>query len=228
MATATDYRRIATSSTWYIRAAITDAEYTGTFSNDGTWSHWNNNCDASTSTSDPYTVWTDWNTQYEIMIFDRFIEQKKTKRQLEVVSRQNRILDRRRKRKQLMVERRNRNLAIMLRLEKEAAENIAKELLLELIGPNELAIFEETKRLLIKGSEYDYIIPLEGHIKRLEKDKVTDLCIHLKDQNKYPLRDNVVGLKLLLESNENEFNKIANIHECIPRNRFRIPECARG
>jgi len=96
--------------------------------------------------------------------------------------------------------------------EREDAEKRAKELLLDLIGEEELKIYEETGRILVKGREYDYILYSTGTVRRLEKDKMSDLCIHLVEKEKYPMTDNLIALKLLAEANEKEFNRLANVH----------------
>jgi hypothetical protein len=95
---------------------------------------------------------------------------------------------------------------------KEKAELTAQELLLDLIGEKELAYYRETGRLLVKGRKYDYVIKKAGGVYQVEKDKVIDLCIHLKEKYKYPDTDNVIGLMLMLKANEREFLKIANSH----------------
>ena len=99
-----------------------------------------------------------------------------------------------------------------LKKKREKAEQKAKDLLLDLIGEEQLEIYNETGRLLVCGHKYDYIIQKEGFVKRIEKDKIVDLCIHLTNQSKYPDSDNVIALKLLAENNEEEFNRLANNH----------------
>lgn len=103
-------------------------------------------------------------------------------------------------------------LAEELRLEKEAAEQTAKELLLDLIGEEQLKVYEETGRLFVKGRKYDYIIHKGSGVDRIEKNKVVDLCIHLKERYSMPETDNVVALKLMIEGDEKQFNKVANSH----------------
>lgn len=109
--------------------------------------------------------------------------------------------------------------------EKENAERRAKELLLDLIGEKELKIYDKTGRLFVRGKEFDYIIPKEGFVQRIAKDKVTDLCIHLQDRHKFPDTDNVISLKLLAEADEEGFNKLANVHHSSSRPE-KLLECA--
>ena len=48
---------------------------------------------------------------------------------------------------------------------------------MDLIGEEQLEIYNETGRLLVHGHKYDYILQKDGFVKRVEKDKVVDLCI---------------------------------------------------
>lgn len=106
------------------------------------------------------------------------------------------------------------------------AEQKAQRLLGTLIGEEQLKIYNETGRLLVKGEKHDYILKANGTVLRIEKDKVHDLCIHLKERSKFPATDNVIALKLLVESNEERFNEVANDHgETIMRG---MPRCANG
>ena len=104
-----------------------------------------------------------------------------------------------------------------LKMEKVAADRKAKELLLDLIGKKELKVFELTGRLFVRGKMYDYIVPRKGLIQRIEKDKITDLCIHLTDSYSMPDLDNVIALKLLAEADDYRLNEIANAHTPRPR-----------
>jgi hypothetical protein len=96
--------------------------------------------------------------------------------------------------------------------ERKAAEAKAKQLLLDLIGKEDLDIYNETGRLFVKGKKYDYIIQKEGFIKRVEKKKITDLCVHLDNRYKYPSTDNVIAMKLAIEADEAQVLKLANNH----------------
>ena len=115
------------------------------------------------------------------------------------------------------------------KLEKKRAkaEEKAKELLLDLIGEEELKVYNETGRLLAKGNKYDYLLEREGVVRRIEKDKVVDLCVHLVTKHRYPMTDNVIALKMLVEDDEETFNKKANfIREY--KKPFDLPKCACG
>ena len=108
---------------------------------------------------------------------------------------------------------------------KEEAEQKAKEMLLDLIGEEELRIYEDTGRILVHGREYDYLLERKGRVQRLEKDKLIDLCIHINNRWKYPETDNVVSLKLLAEADEKKFNELANVKRTYDRPE-KLPECA--
>jgi hypothetical protein len=95
---------------------------------------------------------------------------------------------------------------------RKQAEVKAKKLLGSLIGEDELAVYDETKRLFVRGEKYDYIVPADGFIKQIRKDKVIDLCVHLKDRERMPATDNVIALKLMLEHEEEKVLDMANKH----------------
>lgn len=99
-----------------------------------------------------------------------------------------------------------------LKEQKRQAELTAQELLEDLIGEEELARYKETNRLVVRGRKSDYVIDKTRGVWKVDKDKVVDLCIHLKRRYKYPETDNVISLKLLIEANESEFLRTANIH----------------
>lgn len=99
-----------------------------------------------------------------------------------------------------------------LQEEKDAAEVRAKGLLMDLIGEDELRVYEETGRLFVRGRKNDYIVQKEGLVKKVSKDKIADLCVHLENRWKYPSTDNVIALKLAIEGDENRVLKLANVH----------------
>jgi hypothetical protein len=96
---------------------------------------------------------------------------------------------------------------------KELAELNALNLLEDLISdPVTLDHYKETNNLIVKGQQFDYVIQKGRGVYRVEKEKVVDLCIHLKQRSKFPATDNVVSLKLMIEGNEKLFLKTANNH----------------
>jgi hypothetical protein len=109
---------------------------------------------------------------------------------------------------------------------KQDAEHKAQELLSHLIGKDLLTVYKETGRLFVKGKEYDYIIPRDGFITKIGKDKVYDMCVHLERKASMPETDNVIAMKLFLEGNEKEALKLANIHGTHDKKRYALPACA--
>ena len=97
--------------------------------------------------------------------------------------------------------------------------------MLDLIGEEDLKTYEKTGRLFVKGRRYDYIVQKTGFIKRIEKDKITDLCVHLDNPNRFPQTDNVVAMKLAIEADEDAILKLANNHGSKKRPK-QLPEAA--
>jgi len=98
------------------------------------------------------------------------------------------------------------------KVERDSAEKKAKDLLLDLIGEDELKIYEKTGRLFVKGKNFDYIVVNGGKVQKIEKDKITDLCVHLAERSKYAPTDNVISLKLAIEAEEDKVLQLANNH----------------
>jgi hypothetical protein len=94
--------------------------------------------------------------------------------------------------------------------QKAHAEEKANVLLAELIGNKEHEIYLRTGRLFVSGEHNDYIMYREGDMKRIEKDKIVDMCVHLKNKHMFPKTDNVIALMLSLQHNEKHVLKIAN------------------
>lgn len=106
-----------------------------------------------------------------------------------------------------------------------AAEKKALKLLLDLIGEKELQRYKKTGRLFVKGKKYDYVIRKKGFIHRIEKNKITDLCVHLDNRYKFPDTDNVIALKLAIENDETTILKLANNHGSRKKPK-KLPEAA--
>lgn len=187
-----------------------------------TWDYWNS--ETCTAIGNSYDTWGDWcenvdNNTVRTDVSDLTI-QHKTKRLARTLMFRERLLKRREKKRrkdQTKIEVHKRN--------REAAEIKAKELLLDLIGEDQLRIYNETGRLFVRGRKNDYIVQKHGYVKKLEKDKVVDLCIHLDNKTKYPETDNVIALKLLIEGNEEKFTKTAH-HACYAPAYNELPKCA--
>jgi hypothetical protein len=95
--------------------------------------------------------------------------------------------------------------------ERKEAENKAVELLEVLIGKEQTKIYQETGRVFLKGKKFDYhIVKGSGfNIRKIEKNRVVDLCAHIS-KSIYPDTDNVVALLLALQDDEEGVLKLAN------------------
>ena len=138
---------------------------------------------------------------------------------------QQRVRQRRIEREQARAERERQNKISKLELKRKQAEVKAKELLMDIIGEKELEVYEKTGRVLVKGRENDYIIRKGGIVQKVMKDKVQDICIHLRDRYALPETDNVISLMLLAKADEEELDQIGNKHRLQPRPE-EFPECA--
>lgn len=73
-------------------------------------------------------------------------------------------------------------------------------------------MYRRTGRLRVSGSKYDYIIRKGRTMQRLEKDnKISNLCVHLEKQYDFPQTDNVIALLLMLQGDEDEVLRLANV-----------------
>ena len=166
------------------------------------WESWTTTDSITGMTSTCYTdgVWEEW-TQKLVYVAEPtpWVREVTTAEQRRARGAQRRIDQIERDRKMSEEEER-----------KRLAEVTAQELLEDLIGESALTLYNETKRLVVKGRKYDYVIRKQGGVYKIEKGKVIDLCIHLKRQYTYPETDNVIALKILIEADEREFLKTAN------------------
>lgn len=186
------------------------------------WHCWVNNEATNTPITSNSVVWEAWyndSPRHEVVACSEPVNWS-NKRASRTIKFRNRLEKRR-------VKRRRKDLFKMElhSRKREAAEVKAKELLLDLIGDDQLEVYERTGRLFVKGKKNDYIVQKQGYVKEVGKDKVVDLCIHLNNKTKYPETDNVVALKLLIEGNEKEFIKTA--HKVYTSPVYdEMPECA--
>lgn len=209
---------MSTTYTWYCwnssTTSTTDSYTSCTAVSNNVWNVWvtgsvtATSCTTVVSNTDTWTYWVDGH-EYYLWDIRETEEQQRDRLEREESER----LEREARTKKLQEE-------------KQKAEEVAKELLLDLIGKDEMEIYERTGRLLVHGNKYDYMIQREGFVKRIEKDKVTDLCIHLRDRHSMPDSDNVIALKLLVEDDEERFNQLANEQGNHPLES--LQECANG
>jgi len=188
-------------SNYYVSTAgdSTWSTWTSTSSNctstvDSAWYTWTATGNTSTSSA---TTWTSWNTDNVYRVVETYrpsqeeMELRRIQAQQQAAERIKREAEREAQRK--------------------AAELKANELLQDLIGEDQLKIYLETGRLLVKGNRNDYLFEKTGLVTRVEKDKLVDLCIHIADRLSVPQTDNVVALKLLAEADDYAFDKMANV-----------------
>lgn len=108
--------------------------------------------------------------------------------------------------------------------EQQAAEVVAKDLLLDLISEEEFKRYESTGMLIVKGKVHDYVIKKNGSVYRMDKGKIIEfakkkvakgkfICVHPRRSTAYPETDNVITLKMWIEGNEKEFLNIGNKHD---------------
>jgi hypothetical protein len=202
---------------------------TSTASSNIVWSHWISNSGASYCSGTTDGTWQKWVTVYytvddistvgrdQPVLSEEELrirrERESERQQAEAEARRLRVIER-----QKSIEEENKR--------REEAEQVAKSLLLDLIGEEELKVYEETGRVLVKGREFDYIIQKSGFLQKITKTKVVDLCVHLQNKTKYPQTDNVIALMLGIQNEESEILKMANNHGS--RNRPKeLPKCAK-
>ena len=206
MATASEY-------VWSIWASNSFGTSSTTTATDTAWENW---ADSGTSAHTNYTtyvdsqgtVWNEWCGSYsytvdnsgQVIYINTTPEVKKKSRE-EV----------RAEKAQIELNRIWRNLKIKeLAEEKKQAEDTALVLLGEIVSPVELEHYKKYGEIVVKGKKCDYVVRKGRGVIKIAKDKVTSLCIHLKEKHKYPETDNTIAVKLLIEGDEKEFNKIAN------------------
>ncbi len=170
---------------------------------DGIWTTWvTENYDVISESADNYTVNADaiWRTwAYES------VEQKRAR---EAQARLDNVWEKK---------------------EQGEAEEAAQELLGELIGKEQLAVYLKTGRVIVKGDKQDYLLR-KGHIPTiLTKGKVQDLCIHLKDNYTMPKTDQVIADILGFKYAEKDMLMIGNKHRIVPdQNGEALKEAAVG
>lgn len=217
MSTSSEYVATKIWSTWTSDITTTGTCSTSTAS-DITWSTWvSSDATSWTSTSTAFSdnqdqVWSTWtsdttdNVVYSEARFSNPVYHWKDRRTTE---------EKRAQKAQQEIEREWRRIkAQELQEEKKQAELTAQALLEDLIDEEQMRIYKESGNLVIYGEKYDYVLRRIGGVIRVEKGKVKPLvrklCIHLREKYKYPETDNVIALKLFLESDEEAFLDKAN------------------
>jgi hypothetical protein len=103
--------------------------------------------------------------------------------------------------------------AALAKLARAEAEERALELFEDVLGSEQRKVYEETGRLLVHGEKFDWIIHKKPHlVQRVEKGKVVDMCVHLREGNmSIPNADRVLAFGLKAKYDEDELNDIANV-----------------
>lgn len=185
------------------------------------WENWNSETSGATTAttyagSNGDNIWYAWNSEEITPIPAQITHVYPTRQELRAREEEARVADKARKKEYAEQEKK-----------REAAEAMALDLLEMLIGPQERKVYEETGRLLVKGKEADYMISKQFGVERVERGKIVDLCIHLRNQYGYPETDNVIALALAVKDDEEAFNKMANEHGSRERARP-LMACANG
>lgn len=188
-------------------ATYTDSGSTTTSSQASAWSAWADSGGTSTATytDNQETVWRIWSGKYTYKVQSNgqvvYVSDKK----------KHSVEEARAAKAQRELDRIWRDLLIKEQEEeKQQAEDTALVLLGELVSPVELEHYKQHGEILVRGKKADYLVRKQAGVIKLEKDKVTSLCVHLKENYAYPPTDNTIAMKLLIEGEEKEFNKIAN------------------
>lgn len=207
---------MATTAKW-VWASWTSTSDSSSTGFDTTWDSWNTPTTSSTTTdnSSGGTVWYTWVSTDSGGTGDVSVEYNGAGTWSTWISKEDRKRQERAERRRSEPRRFAGGLTDREKadLRAEKAEKKAKDLLLELIGEDELKVYEETGRLFVKGKKYDYVIrrdKLIGGLERIGKDKILDLCVHLKSEFKCPKTDNVIALKLAIENDEKNVLRLAN------------------
>ena len=222
--TATD-----TNGCWVAWNTSTGSTLRSTDSTDATWYYWN--VDSTSDTGDRTAVivhngneecWTSWNTVTFKVIEGNFDRKPEKRRE--------RLRFKRQERKRILQMRKMRAREAIRQLEKAKSEEKAKELLLDLIGPEQMEVYNRTGRVFVKGRQFDWLLETEGHrcrLTKITKDKVHDLCIHM-EHDSIPKTDQVIGYMLQAKHNEEHLVKTANLVRVNDRKNFeeRIKEAA--
>jgi hypothetical protein len=167
---------------------------TSSTSYDGVWYEWTTNASTTYTSTSSDTTWTQW---VEVSYSGEETDEGYVSQEVVGYERDH-----------------SNNHYKKIQKERAAAEIKATELLEVLIGKEQVEVYKETGRVFLKGKKFDYhIIKGSGfNIRKIEKDKVRDLCIHLRDRSIYPATDNVVALLLALQDDEEGVLNMANDH----------------
>lgn len=98
---------------------------------------------------------------------------------------------------------------ILRRIEQKEATEISKKLLLNCLYGMQLQDFQKTEAFIVFAENEKFLVSKENYLSLDEEDHPKDgFCIHPKDW--MPVYDQMLGIKLLLESNLPLFYALAN------------------
>ena len=222
---------------WNTSSTSTNTMYNST---DGSWVSWNTTSASTTSTDNSWyywvndsttdatvrthdEAWTTWNEGTITIIEGDYSTPYVDRRRTRLRAKRTRLRAEKEARKQ-------RARRAMRELELQKAEEIAQELLLDLIGPEQMEVYKRTGRVFVKGRKFDWLLQTEGsrcRLKRITRDKVHDLCIHIGN-DEIPKTDQVIGYLLNAKFNEEHLDKTANLVRVNEKKDFedRIKEAA--
>jgi mRNA-degrading endonuclease RelE of RelBE toxin-antitoxin system len=195
------------------------AYYTTSGSTDVTWTSWNTNTTCSCTTSSSDLTWNDWNITATYS----------TAASSSVWYYWTAAPERQRTKKEIAAEEKYQEEQRLLRIEREKeykkkqeqlakamkeAEERAKETLKECLDEEQVQMLEKDSFFLVEvksGNKYRIRKGRTRNIERIDKDNkiVEHLCVHPKIQ--CPDYDTMLTQKLMLEENEEDLRKVANI-----------------
>jgi hypothetical protein len=239
--TSTSSGTAITDSVWDRWSSPTYSENTGNpTTSDVVWIYWTKPAEygsgdvkVTITDSQGHAVWTKWVDQYDCGTLEEYRARaedtlRKAYHEVKKITPPTTEQLRARKAQQEIRKLWSQIIADEQKKEREEAENVALDLLLEIIGEEDYKRYKETGRLFVKGRHYDYVVNKSGGVHRIAKDKVVDfakkkvadgkfICVHPKNQYSYPETDNVISLKMWIENSENKFLKIGNKHHTVTK-----------
>jgi hypothetical protein len=180
---------------WIVSTSASNCTATTTSGTD-VWQSWHNTSASSSSTS---TIWYSWNESHTCGTTPRIQTYRETPEQESA--------------RKVREAEYQKNQAARLKREREALER-AESSLLSLLSPDQRESYAKDKKFHVitaEGKRYEIDCRKRMHnVFELNErgQRVLELCIYQTGNT--PLPDNIAAQKLLLESDEKEFRRIAN------------------
>lgn len=208
----------ATAVIWYAWNTSDSTTTAATCSNEMIWDEWNSTSTACTSTAITINrAWPTWVEAHEETVAER--EARRAREAAQRAAEAERIRE--------SIER-----AAEEKKKRDAAEKVAAELLREHLSDDQREEFDKHGRFTVgivggdgQSRRYQICRGLSGNVKELAADgrAIASFCIH-PDVAAFPFHDNMLAQKLMLETDEKAFRRIANRTEL--RSFERPPVCA--